>query len=278
MNGGNGGSGGAGNGGGVFNRGVAQLINCSLALNAGSGAAGGWGGVGSHGAPGYPNGMRGADGSPGSGFGGIDDSSGQCQLINCTLAFNFGTGGSPKGGIATSGATMINTLLAENTPGGNGSSAIADLGHNLSSDHSCAFTNLGSLNNTDPKLGSLTNNGGPTLTMALLPGSPAIDGGDDASAPATDQRGFPRPVGAAADIGAFEYGSPALLQISRLLGNEVEILVLGVKTQSCRLFMSTTLSDWQCVATNQIGPEGKVMFQDNCGSGETRRFYKVALP
>ena len=43
--------------------------------------------------------------------------------------------------------------------------------------------------------------------MALLPGSPAIDAGDTSLAPATDQRGFPRPAGAAADIGAFEYGS-----------------------------------------------------------------------
>jgi len=278
MNGGNGGSGGSGKGGAVFSSGAAHLINCGLAFNAGTGAAGGSGGVGSQGAPGYPNGMRGADGSPGSGFGGIDDASGQCQLINCTLAFNSGTGGSPKGGIATSGATMINTLLAENTPGGNGSSAIVDLGHNLSSDNSCAFTNLGSLNNTNPKLGPLANNGGPTMTMALLPGSPAIDGGDDASAPTTDQRGFPRPVAAAADIGAFEYGSPALLRITRSSETDVEIFVLGVKTQWCRLFTSATLSNWQCVATNQIGPDGTVLFQDSCATGETQRFYKVALP
>jgi hypothetical protein len=41
---------------------------------------------------------------------------------------------------------------------------------------------------------------------------------------------------------------------------------------------STTLSDWQCLATNQIGPDETVLFQDNCGTGETQRFYKVALP
>ena len=79
-----------------------------------------------------------------------------------------------------------------------------DAGHNLSSDNSYTFTSVGSLNNTDPKLGPLANNGGPTLTIALLPGSPAIDAGDDSSAPPTDQRGFPRPAGPAADIGAFE--------------------------------------------------------------------------
>ena len=96
--------------------------------------------------------------------------------------------------------------------------------------------------------------------------------------PSTDQRGFPRPVGAAPDIGAFEYGSPALLRISRSSETEVEIFVLGVKTQWCRLFTSTTLSDWQCVATNQFGANGTIVFQDNCATGETHRFYKVALP
>ncbi len=48
----------------------------------------------------------------------------------------------------------------------------------------------------DPQLGPLAANGGPTLTMALLPGSPAIDAGDDANCPATDQRGVTRPQGA----------------------------------------------------------------------------------
>ena len=61
-------------------------------------------------------------------------------------------------------------------------------------------------------IGPLQNNGGPTLTHALLPGSEAIDStypsgcGDQIGAPlTTDQRGFSRPVGAACDVGAFEY-------------------------------------------------------------------------
>ncbi len=56
----------------------------------------------------------------------------------------------------------------------------------------------------DPLLAPLADNGGPTFTMALLPGSPAIDAGDDASCPATDQRGVSRPQGAHCDIGGFE--------------------------------------------------------------------------
>ena len=57
----------------------------------------------------------------------------------------------------------------------------------------------------DPLLGPLGDNGGPTPTMGLLPGSPALDAGFLVDATATDQRGQLRPAGVAVDIGAFEY-------------------------------------------------------------------------
>ena len=59
-------------------------------------------------------------------------------------------------------------------------------------------------------LGPLADNGGPTMTHALLPGSPAIDAGRNSGAPMTDQRGLPRPQDAngdgwaVVDIGAYE--------------------------------------------------------------------------
>ena len=56
----------------------------------------------------------------------------------------------------------------------------------------------------DVHLGPLANNGGPTLTHALLPGSPAINAADAGASPATDQRGVRRPQGAGPDIGAYE--------------------------------------------------------------------------
>ena len=56
----------------------------------------------------------------------------------------------------------------------------------------------------DPKLGSLGNYGGFTQTIPLLAGSSAIDTGNDAVCPATDQRGVTRPQGRHCDIGAFE--------------------------------------------------------------------------
>ena len=73
-------------------------------------------------------------------------------------------------------------------------------GYNLSDDGSCNFHNSGDRNNTNPMLGPLQNNGGPTQTQALLPGSPAIDAGNPSGCRdgkgnliTTDQRNYPRP-------------------------------------------------------------------------------------
>jgi len=111
------------------------------------------------------------------------------------------------------------TILAAGsvTGSGNCSGPINDAGYNISDDNSCGFTAVGSLNGTDPKLGPLADNGGPTQTVALLPGSPAIDAiplascTDQSSPPnplTTDQRGFARPDPGdnppACDIGAYE--------------------------------------------------------------------------
>ena len=68
----------------------------------------------------------------------------------------------------------------------------------------------------NPRLGPLQNNGGPTSTMALLAGSPAIDAGLVVPGVTTDQRGVFRPQGAAPDIGAFELQmSPSVLGVVR---------------------------------------------------------------
>jgi hypothetical protein len=92
------------------------------------------------------------------------------------------------------------------------------LGHNLDSDGTCNLTELTDLPNTDPMLGPLQDNGGPTWTHALLPGSPAINAipvadctYDDDGDPGTpevpvaeDQRGVQRPQNTDCDIGAYE--------------------------------------------------------------------------
>lgn len=138
------------------------------------------------------------------------------NLLNTTVAGNSvaagGIGGgftinNPTAGVLTT-FTVKNTILAANTAGG----AAADCGkvvattsaNNLSSDASCLFTDAASKQNANPQLGPLQDNGGPTNTLALPAGSPAIDAGTNAGCPPTDQRGVSRPQGSACDIGAYE--------------------------------------------------------------------------
>ncbi|MGA8029957.1 MAG: right-handed parallel beta-helix repeat-containing protein [Bryobacteraceae bacterium] len=123
-------------------------------------------------------------------------------VINSTFAHNSAASG---GGIenGSDGTLRLeNTIVANSPAGGNCSGAIKDGGGNLSSDDSCP-----GIHNENPLLGPLEDNGGPTETMALKKGSPAIDAAVEAHCPATDQRGVPRPQGPRCDIGAYERAS-----------------------------------------------------------------------
>jgi len=138
------------------------------------------------------------------------------ELNNVTIAFNQATGqeNALGGGIyaAAEPVALRNSLLADNTvtSGGTGPDCAGTLlsrDYNLITDLAgCTLTGATahSLIGRDPLLGPLRDNGGGTWTHALLPGSPALERGDDATCAATDQRGVPRPQGFASDIGAFE--------------------------------------------------------------------------
>ena len=90
--------------------------------------------------------------------------------------------------------------------GANCLSPINSLGYNLTDDITCGFTQPGDLVVADAMLGPLQDNGGPTETHDLLPGSPAIDAGSvNCPPPDTDQRGVARPQGTDCDIGAVEF-------------------------------------------------------------------------
>jgi hypothetical protein len=159
----------------------------------------------------------------GSGWGGgIDNRGGDdVDIVNSTITNNHaikGGGGLATGQgyapvsehVALGRVTLRNTIIAANTSDAGTANChvkdqvIASLGHNLDSDGTCFLTANGDRPKTDPRLGPLADNGGPTRTQALLPGSPAIDAGGADGCPKTDQRGIPRPQGAACDIGAFE--------------------------------------------------------------------------
>jgi hypothetical protein len=282
--GGNANDGGSGYGGALCNDGAASLVNSTLTMNTSAGGAGGPGG-------GDPAADGGNGGNGGSAAGG--GISGPCFVTNCTLVANSaiagpggaagvgcpgypgppygrqpngfpGSNGSATGGGAD-GASMVNSLLVANSPAPSTPSGTIDSGYNL-----WMSTNSGAV-------GPLADNGGPTLTIALLPGSPAIDAADTAIAPTTDQRGFPRPFGAAADIGAYEYGAWPLLGLTQSAPGGFTLRVQAAPGQSCRLLTSTTLTDWVPVATNSIGPDGSVTFPIAPGA-DPQRFYRVASP
>jgi len=122
-------------------------------------------------------------------------------LDNLTVAGNSASGSAGGVFFNPSTTTMRNSIVAGNT-GGNcgGPGGFVDGGNNLQfGDASCRGAVV-----ADPLLSALASNGGPTQTMALGTGSPAIDAGNTATCAAVDQRGIGRPQGAACDIGAYE--------------------------------------------------------------------------
>ena len=169
-------------------------------------------------------------GNTASGGGGIQNGfmgNAALKVNACTFSANSANVGSAIFNYNSSGKTVTleigDTIL--NQPGATGQSinntsgTVTSRGYNLSSDDGGNVLNAGTDQHyLDPKLGPLQNNGGPTFTHALSPGSPAIDKGKTNAVTglvsSTDQRGLPRPVdfapvanasgGDGSDIGAFE--------------------------------------------------------------------------
>jgi hypothetical protein len=137
---------------------------------------------------------------------------GSAKIFNTTISSNSVPGG--DGIFNGSKVTMWNTIVANNLGSDDCFDTVTDGSNNLDSGTSCGFkTANNSLSETDPLLGPLADNGGPTETRALLAGSPAIYKGDndfaldaDGKTLQYDQRGlgFARILGPAVDIGAFE--------------------------------------------------------------------------
>ncbi len=102
------------------------------------------------------------------------------------------------GGVVFSGTTFMKNTIVANNAGqqlalGTTGVVVTSLGYNRTSDNGAGFlTGTGDQINTNPQLGPLQNNGGPTPTHALLPNSPALDKGNSAGIP-VDQRGRTRP-------------------------------------------------------------------------------------
>jgi hypothetical protein len=193
-------------GGGMFNYGEAWLANVTLSGNS-------------------------ATTTSGSGGGAINNNgSATLDLKSVTIANNTTTTGQALVNVAT--LNIAHTIVANNTGGDCyfGVVPVNPVHHNLDSDGTC-FTDIASnLWSTDPLLGALADNSGPTQTHALGAGSPAIDAGDSLNGCKSmgvlltiDQRGWPRTVDgdvdgtAVCDIGAFEAPPPYQLWLPVIL-------------------------------------------------------------
>ncbi len=216
---------GGGNGGGIYDNGNSLTITNSTI--SGNSVPGG------DGAGLYANGNLqtvsqstfSANTASGGDGGGIYNNGNDLEITNCTLSGNsaFDGGGlfqngvanlttatiasntatNTGGGIENLGSTQIGGTIVANNTGGNCNGTVSDGGTNLQfPGTTCSL----SIPSADPLLGPLADNGGPTQTMAIPAGSPAVDANTEICppTPATDQRGVARPQGPACDIGAFE--------------------------------------------------------------------------
>lgn len=178
-------------GGGIFNQSDLKLTNATVSGNGAFGATSVGGGI-------Y--------------------NANTLTLANATASGNWAADGANVFNfVSLSNPPSASFFVARNTivvnPQGGGSNCagyIQSSGNNLSSDGSCNFAATGDIQNQDPLLGALADNGGSTRTHALLSGSPAIDAGTNTGCPGADQRGISRPQdgdddgSAVCDIGAFE--------------------------------------------------------------------------
>lgn len=150
--------------------------------------------------------------------GGISNAGGTLTIVSSTITDNH----APVAGGLAGVATLTNTILAGNTPTDCWVSPLTDGGSNLvgTGCNGLIDGKNGTMAGTpeaplDPLLGPLADNGGPTWTHALLPGSPAIGTGrgevcaDAATVAGRDQRGETRPAGPYCDIGAYDTALPA---------------------------------------------------------------------
>ena len=211
-----------GSGGGIFNNSTLTVTNSAITGNTANSATGATsGGIISVGTLTATNSTLSGNSVPnGNNNGGGLLTFGPTTITNCTITNNSAAGADSAGGVRreSNTTTILNSLIAANQNNTTvpdviaaGNTGITSSGFNLIGNVGTvtAFNQTGDLTGTgaaplNPMLGALGNNGGPTQTHALLPGSPAINAGTSTGAPATDQRGVSRPQGAAVDIGAFE--------------------------------------------------------------------------
>ncbi len=249
--GGNGGNG--GNGGAVLGAGIhltasdARIGNCTISSNLGRAGTNGNGGAAGGSCNWYPNGLP--------GFPGFTGTNHANNLFS-----------------ESNSVSLHNSILTTSGVGNGCNGSLVDAGYNLTDEADFHFNASTSLVGIDANLSPLANNGGPTLTMAPLNGSPAIDAGDDLTAPAIDQRGVPRAQGARSDIGAVE---ATFLTIQRLSNGNVRLRYAGIPGTDYALEVTPAFGEaWSDLETKPAGVNGVVDYTDR-PAVETERLFRV---
>lgn len=212
--------------------------------------------------------------------GALYQSGGSLQIAHATFSQNTAESGAD---IASTNTTirLANNLFESEASAPSLEGTLVDLGVNLSADTWTPFPSLYSRNGANPRLLPLADNGGPTWTLALAPDSPAIDAGADGFDLPSDQRGLPRRVGSASDLGAYEYqGAPPALSASAWLRTEDGAMVLrfvGAPNRTVILEATLDWRGWAAIQTNVMSSEGVC---ETCLSSplmDAHRFFRLRM-
>lgn len=300
------GTGGSVSGGGIDSSGMLSVINSTLSGNSNSSSVASSGGAGGAGPSGAGNGGDGATTTVSAGgiaqnsssTAQIDNSTIVFNVCNDSLGGNGGAAGSGPGGNAGApganfagqggGAALQGSgqvTLASSIVARNIAAQAADVSglvdgtsnHNLIGDGTQLLGISNGLNanqigtalaTIDPKLGALQNNGGPTQTRLLQFGSPAIAAGSNPHALVTDQRGagFPRLLGANADVGATAFDSaPPVAKVN----------ATDVNTPAASYLFSVLFSDNFGVDVAGVGT-GNILVSGPNGFSQVATFVSVS--
>ncbi len=279
-----GGSGGLAKGGALHTDSSGTLLMVNVTVSGNSATGGAAGGT-----------IQSFVASGGSGLGGGLSVASGSSLLNCTIAFNRASGGPrvPNSAPGTStngiglggnlyttgpGPNLHQVILAHAKGQANGQGQVIDMGHNLSSDASCALPAPSSAYPVDPGLAPLEANGGPTLTHALLPSSPAIDAGDPLHFPPTDQRSAARPALGGPDIGAYEVQPIffGLRSITATHPNQYRLRGFGVPNTAFRVLGHDGSAGWTPVATGTVDPLG--VFDLEVTGASAHQIFRTTAP
>ncbi len=214
------------NGGGIASEGALSVYASTIANNRAAGGSGG-GIAASVGSLFVQDATVSGNSAPTGSGGGILTSV-PTQLWHATIAANRAEGGGGVTFAAQDGVQTRSTLFAQNTPVNCASPGADETSGSLSDDLTCGLTGEGDAQGVDALLDKLADNGGPTDTHALKPGSPAVDAGDPKFCLSVDQRGEERMIDGHCDIGAYEAPSESLESPGRIVGGPLEATADGL--------------------------------------------------